>query len=75
MGRDWREPDENQHAALTSLVLRWPLPAASLPRPKPPRRSGVPNLADAKASVRALVAAFNATAGPVLAKLEGGADR
>jgi hypothetical protein len=75
MGRDWREPDEDRHAALASLMLRWPLPVTSLPRPRPPRRPDVPNLADAKASVRALVAAINATAGPVLAKLEGGERR
>jgi hypothetical protein len=72
LGRDWREPDEDQHAALASLVLRWPLPVVDLPRPEPPGRPGVPNLADATASVRALVGAINATAGPVLARLEGG---
>src|SRR6266496_6505884 len=75
LGRDWCEPDEDRHAALASLVLRWPLPVASLPRPSTPARPGVPNLGDAKASVRALVAAINATAGPVLATLEGGAGR
>ena len=75
LGRDWREPDDDRHAALASLVLRWPLPVASLPHPTRPARPGVPNLADATASVRALVAAVNATAGPVLATLEGGADR
>jgi hypothetical protein len=75
LSRPWYEPDDDRHAALASLVLRWPLPAASLPHPSTPRRSGVPNLADAKASVRTLVAAFNATAGPVLAKLEGGEHR
>ena len=75
LGRDWCEPDEDRHAALASLVLRWPLPIASLPRPDRPARSGVPNLGDAKASVRVLVAAINATAAPVLATLEGGAGR
>jgi hypothetical protein len=75
LGRDWREPDDDRLAALARLVLRWPLPAAGLPHPSTPARPGVPNLGDAKASVRALVAAINATAGPVLAKLEGGADR
>jgi hypothetical protein len=75
LGRDWCEPDEDRHAALASLALRWPLPVTSLPHPGTPTRPGVPNLADAKASVRALVAAVNATAGPVLAKLEGGEDR
>jgi hypothetical protein len=75
LGRDWREPDDDRRAALASLVLRWPLPVASLPHPSTPVRSGQPNLHDAKASVRALVAAINATAGPVLAKLEGGAGR
>jgi hypothetical protein len=75
LGRDWCEPDEDRHAALASLVLRWPLPVASLPQPRPPERPGVPNLHDAMASVSALVAAFNAAAGPVLAKLEGGEDR
>jgi hypothetical protein len=75
LGRDWREPDDDRHAALASLVLRWPLPVTRLPRPSRPTRPGVPNLADAMASVRALVAAFNATAGPVLARLEGGERR
>jgi hypothetical protein len=70
-GYHWREPDDDRHAALASLVLRWPLAASTLPRPQPPRQPGVPNLADAKASVRALVDEFNATAGPVLAELEG----
>src|SRR6266487_5501743 len=75
MGRDWSEPDDAQHAALARLELRWPLPVATLPRPRPPARSGQPNLRDAKASVRALVAQINQTAGPVLAKLEGGEPR
>ncbi len=75
LGRDWCEPDDDRHAALASLVLRWPLPVTRLPSPSGPARPGVPNLADAMASVRALVAAFNATAGPVLAKLEGGERR
>jgi hypothetical protein len=72
MGREWSEPDETRHAALASLRLRWPLPVATLPRPRPPTRLGEPNLADARASLRALVAEINATAGPVLARLEGG---
>jgi hypothetical protein len=75
LGRDWCEPDDDRHAALARLALRWPLPGANLPSPRPPARSGQPNLRDAKASVCALVAAINATAGPVLAKLEGGAGR
>jgi hypothetical protein len=75
LGEPWCEPDDNRHAAMASLTLRWPLQVASLPRPQPPRRPGVPNLADAKASVAALVAAINATAGPALAKLEGGEGR
>jgi hypothetical protein len=75
LGRDWCEPDDDRHAALASLLLRWPLPIASLPHPSTPTRPGVPNLADAMASVRALVAAFNATAGPVLVELEGGERR
>jgi hypothetical protein len=75
LGRDWREPDEDRHAALARLELRWPLPVANLPPPSKPTRPGLPNLGDAKASVRALVAAINATAGPVLARLEGGAGR
>jgi hypothetical protein len=73
LGRDWSEPDEGRHAALASLRLRWPVPVSTLPRPDRPAAAGCPNLADAKASVRALVAEFNRTAGPVLAKLEGGA--
>jgi hypothetical protein len=72
MGRDWSEPDEAKHAALARLELRWPVPVATLPRPHRPARPGEPNLRDAKASVRALVAEINRTAGPVLAKLEGG---
>jgi hypothetical protein len=72
MGCDWSEPDDAKHVALARLELRWPLPVATLPRPRPPARPGEPNLRDAKASVRALVAEFNQTAGPVLAKLEGG---
>jgi hypothetical protein len=75
LGRDWCEPDQDRHAALASLVLRWPLPVAGLPQPSTPTRPGVPDLHDARASVRALVEAINATAGPVLAKLEGGEGR
>jgi hypothetical protein len=75
MGREWSEPDDAKHAALARLELRWPLPVATLPRPRPPARSGYPNLHDAKASVRALVEAINQTAGPVLAKLEAGDQR
>jgi hypothetical protein len=75
LGRDWREPAEDQHAALARLELRWPLPVTSLPHPSRPARPGQPSLGDAKASVRALVAAINATAGPVLARLEGGEGR
>jgi hypothetical protein len=72
LGRDWCEPGEDRHAALARLELRWPVPVASLPRPGTPTTPGEPNLRDAKAAVRALVAAINATAGPVLATLEGG---
>jgi hypothetical protein len=78
MGRDWSEPDEAKHAALTRLELRWPLPITTLPHPHRPARPAQPNqpsLHDAKASVRALVEAINQTAGPVLAKLEGGERR
>src|SRR6266496_480194 len=75
MGRDWSEPDEARHAALARLELRWPVPVATLPRPRPPARPGEPNLGDAKAAVRALVAIINRTAGPVLARLEGGERR
>jgi hypothetical protein len=75
LGHDWWEPEDAQHAALARLELRWPLQVASLPRPGRPARAGYPNLGDAKASVRALVAEFNRTAGPVLAKLEGGEAR
>src|SRR6266536_1297539 len=63
----------------TSLPLwlgsPWPVAVATLPRPHRPARPGQPNLRDAKASVRALAAAINQTAGPVLAKLEGGDQR
>jgi hypothetical protein len=75
MGRDWSEPEEAKHAALARLELRWPLPVASLPRPRPPARPGQPNLRDAKAAVRALAEVINTTAGPVLASLEGGERR
>jgi hypothetical protein len=75
MGRDWSDPDEAKHAALARLELRWPLPVATLPKPRPAARPGEPNLRDAKASVRALVEVINQTAGPVLAKLEGGDQR
>jgi hypothetical protein len=75
LGRNWSEPEDAAHAALASLRLRWPVPVASLPNPQRPDRPGNPNLADAKAAVRALVAEFNRTAGPVLAKLEGGERR
>jgi hypothetical protein len=75
LGRAWSEPEDAKHAALARLELRWPLPVATLSHPRPPARPGYPNLHDAKASVRALVAAINATAGPVLAKLEGGEPR
>jgi hypothetical protein len=74
-GDPWREPDDARHAALARLELRWPLPVATLPRPHQPARLGQPNLRDAKASVLALVAQINQTAGPVLAKLEGGDQR
>jgi hypothetical protein len=75
MGHDWSEPEDAKHAALASLRLRWPVPVATLPRPRPPARAGVPNLADARAAVRALVAEINRTAGAVLARLEGGERR
>ncbi len=74
-GRDWCEPDDDRHAALARLELRWPLVTSALPRPQPAARSGQPNLRDAKAAVRALVAQINQTAAPVLAKLEGGDQR
>jgi hypothetical protein len=75
LGDPWREPDDAKHAALARLELRWPIPEATLPRPHRPTRPGQPNLRDAKAAVRALVAQINQTAGPVLAKLEGGDQR
>ena len=71
MGRDWSAPGDAKHAALARLELRWSIPVATLPRPHRPVRPGQPNLGDAKAAVRALVAQINQTAGPVLAKLEG----
>jgi hypothetical protein len=71
-GDPWREPDDDRHAALASLALRWPLATSALPRPRTPAAPGRPNLRDAKAATAALVAAINATAGPVLARLEGG---
>jgi hypothetical protein len=71
-GRDWWEPGDDRHAALARLELRWPLATSALPRPSTPAVPGQPNLRDARASVGALVAVINATAGPVLATLEGG---
>jgi hypothetical protein len=71
-GDPWCDPDDDRHAALASLALRWPLATSALPRPGTPAVSGQPNLRDATASVAALVAAINATAGPVLAELGGG---
>ncbi len=65
MGRDWSEPDEAKHAALAGPG-RHPAPppaAGQAGRAEPARREGVG---------RALVEVINATAGPVLAKLEGG---
>jgi hypothetical protein len=72
LGRDWVEPDEGRYAALARLELRWPLATSALPRPRPPAVPGQPNLRDATAAVAVLVAVINATAGPVLAALEGG---
>ena len=74
-GRDWCEPDPAKHAALARVELRWPIPVTTLPHPRPPARPGYPNLRDAKATVRALVAEINRTAGAVLAKLEAGDQR
>jgi hypothetical protein len=75
LGREWSEPDDAKHAALARLELRWPLPVTTLPHPYRPASPGHPNLRDAKAAVRALVEVINQTAGPVLAKLEGGEPR
>jgi len=74
MGRDWSEPEDARHAALTRLELRWPIQVAWMPRPRPPARPGEPNLVDARAAVRVLVAA-NTTVEPVLARLEDGERR
>jgi hypothetical protein len=71
LGRDWCEPSDDRHAALARLELRWPLATSALPRPGTPAALGEPNLRDATASVAALVGEINATAGPVLAALEG----
>ncbi len=72
LGDPWCDPDDTRHAALARLELRWPIPDATLPHPHRPASPGQPNLRDAKAAVLALVAQINQTAGPVLAKLEGG---
>jgi hypothetical protein len=69
------DPPDRQHAALTRLELRWPIPTERLHQPHPPSVHGIPNLDDAKATVRVPVGEINATAGPVLAELEGGASR
>jgi hypothetical protein len=64
------EPDHRRPVGLGRLELRWPVPTDQLPIPARPKRPGVPNLRDATRAVEALVAAINATTGPVLADLE-----
>jgi len=64
------EPDDRRPTGLCRLELRWPVPTEQLAVPAPPKRPGVPNLRDATRAVESLVAAINATAGPVLADLE-----
>jgi hypothetical protein len=64
------EPEDRGPVALTRLELRWPVPPEQLAVPAAPKMPGVPNLRDAAHAVEALVAAINATAGPVLADLE-----
>jgi hypothetical protein len=75
LGRDWSEPDDTRHAALARVELHWPLQVATLPRPRRLARPGEPNLADARAAVRALVEEINSKVGPVLARLEDGERR
>jgi hypothetical protein len=67
---DYLEPEDRGPVALARLELRWPMATEQLPTPTPPRRPGVPNLRDATRAVEALVAAINATVGPVLADLQ-----
>jgi hypothetical protein len=64
------EPDDRRPVGLARLELRWPVGTDQLPTPARPRRAGVPNLGDAARAVQAVVAAVNATVGPVLADLE-----
>jgi hypothetical protein len=64
------EPDDRRPVGLCRLELRWPVATDQLPSPGRPRRLGVPNLADAARAVEAVVAAINATVGPILADLE-----
>ncbi len=68
-GWRWLDPPSDRHAALGRLELRWP--EQRLPQPAAAQWPGVPNLDDARAAVRAVVDEINATAGPVLALLEG----
>jgi hypothetical protein len=74
-GRRPVEPPAGRHAALGRLELRWPVEGRRLPQPYAPQQPGIPNLHDAQAAVRAVVEEINATAGPVLAALEGGGRR
>jgi hypothetical protein len=67
---DWLEPNDRHPVGLARLKLRWPVGTDRLPTPGPPRRPGVPNLADAARAVVVLVDQVNATVGPVLAELE-----
>jgi hypothetical protein len=64
------EPDDSRPVGLCRLKLRWPVATDQLPTPRRPRRPGVANLRDAARAVEAVVAAINATVGPVLAGLE-----
>jgi hypothetical protein len=64
------EPNDRHPVSLARLELRWPVGTDQLPTPRPPRRPGVPNLADAAGAVAVLVDQVNDTVGPVLADLE-----
>jgi hypothetical protein len=67
---NWLEPDDRRPTGLARLELRWPVPTDQLHHPGQPCRPGEPNLADAARAVEAVVAAIDATGGPVLAELE-----
>jgi hypothetical protein len=67
----WGEPHDRDgrpvRAALPTLVLSWPVPAADLP----PMAGGVPDVEEAIGAVSAVAGALNRESRPVLAALAG----